>query len=227
MKYENIYKAIFIDRPNRFIAHVTLDGDPVVCHVKNTGRCKELLIPGAQVLVQRSDNPKRKTAYDLISVWKGERLINMDANAPNAVFAQWLKDGGLGFVPELIKPECRHEDSRFDFYFEHGGQRCFAEVKGVTLENDGIVRFPDAPTERGIKHLRGLIRCVQEGYEAYAVFVIQMRHVRHFEPAWDKHREFGLALREAAAAGVHVLALDCEVSETSLSIAEPVPVKLA
>jgi len=226
MIYRDIEKAVFLDRPNRFIAHVDLAGETVVCHVKNTGRCRELLLPGVAVLVQHSDNPKRKTAYDLISVWKGQRLINMDAGAPNIVFAEWLEGGGLGFVPDLLKPEVRHGDSRFDFYFEHHGRRCFAEVKGVTLEEGGIVRFPDAPTERGVKHLRGLIRCVREGYEAYAVFVIQMRHVHHFEPAWDKHREFGLALQDAVKAGVHVLALDCDVREDSLCIAEPVPLIL-
>lgn len=226
MIYPDICEGRFIERPNRFIAHVELAGETVVCHVKNTGRCRELLVPGARVLLQRSDKPKRKTAYDLISVWKGGRLINMDANAPNKVFAQWLRDGGLGFVPELIKPECSHGDSRFDFYFEHDGRRCFAEVKGVTLEEDGIVRFPDAPTERGVKHLRGLIRCLEEGFDAWAVFVIQMRGVERFEPAWDKHRDFGLALRDAAEAGVHILALDCFVSEDSLSIAGRVPVRL-
>ena len=165
MTYDRIVEGRFIQRPNRFIAHVELNGEPVVCHVKNTGRCRELLIPGARVLLQRAENPARKTAYDLISVWKGERLINMDAAAPNAVFAQWLREGGLGFVPSLVKPECTHGDSRFDFYFEREGRGCFAEVKGVTLEEGGVVRFPDAPTERGVKHLHGLSRCVAEGYD--------------------------------------------------------------
>lgn len=227
MTYDRIVEGRFIQRPNRFIAHVELNGERVVCHVKNTGRCRELLIPGARVLLQRAENPARKTAYDLISVWKGERLINMDAAAPNAVFAQWLREGGMGFVPSLVKPECTHGDSRFDFYFEREGRGCFAEVKGVTLEENGVVRFPDAPTERGAKHLHGLARCVAEGYEAYAVFVVQMRHVRYFAPAWEKHREFGLALQEAAAAGVHVLALDCDVTEHSLTIADAVPIDLS
>ena len=226
MIYRNISHGRFIERPNRFIAHVELAGERVVCHVKNTGRCRELLVPGARVILQHSDKPGRKNDYDLISVWKGERLINMDAAAPNAVFAQWLRDGGPGFVPELIKPECSHGDSRFDFYFEHRGRRCFAEVKGVTLENGGVVSFPDAPTERGVKHLRGLARCADEGYEAWAVFVIQMRQVKRFEPAWDKHREFGHALAAAVEAGVHILAMDCHVTEDSLSIAGPVPVCL-
>ena len=227
MTYDRIVEGRFLERPNRFIAHVELNGERVVCHVKNTGRCRELLIPGARVLLQRAENPARKTAYDLIAVRKGERLINMDAAAPNTVFGQWLAAGGPGFVPELIRPERVHGDSRFDFYFEHGGRKAFAEVKGVTLEENGVVRFPDAPTERGVKHLHGLARCVAEGYEAYAVFVIQMRHVRYFAPAWEKHREFGLALQEAAAAGVHVLALDCDVTEHSLAIAEAVPIDLS
>ena len=226
MNYENTVEARFIDRPNRFIAHVELEGETVVCHVKNTGRCRELLVPGAKVLLQGSDNPKRKTAYDLVAVWKGERLINMDANAPNAVFGQWLREGGLGFRPEHVKPEFAHGDSRFDFYFEHKGRPCLAEVKGVTLEENGVVRFPDAPTLRGIKHLHGLQDALAEGYKCYAVFVVQMRHVKYFQPAWDKHRDFGLALAQAAAAGVEVLALDCDVSPQGLAIAEQVPVKL-
>lgn len=226
MNYKSITEARFIDRPNRFIAHVELEGETVVCHVKNTGRCRELLVPGAKVLLQGSDNPKRKTAYDLVAVWKGERLINMDANAPNAVFGQWLREGGLGFRPELVKPEFAHGDSRFDFYFEHKGRPCLAEVKGVTLEENGVVCFPDAPTLRGIKHLHGLQAALAEGYKCYAVFVVQMRHVKYFQPAWDKHRDFGLALAQAAAAGVEVLALDCDVSPQGLAIAEQVPVKL-
>ena len=227
MKYQTVVPGRFLARPNRFIARVETETGVETVHVKNTGRCRELLVPGARVLLQQAANPARKTAYDLISVWKGERLINMDAAAPNAVFAQWLREGGLGFVPSLVKPECTHGDSRFDFYFEREGRGCFAEVKGVTLEEGGVVRFPDAPTERGVKHLHGLSRCVAEGYEAYAVFVIQMRHVRYFAPAWEKHREFGLALQEAAAAGVHVLALDCDVTEHSLTIADAVPIDLS
>lgn len=164
MKYENIRKAVFLRRPNRFIAHVSLDGVETVCHVKNTGRCRELLVPGAEAYVQRAANPARKTAWDLIAVRKGERLINMDAAAPNAVFAEWLRSGGAGFVPELLRPECVHGDSRFDFYLEYENRRIFAEIKGVTLEDQGIVRFPDAPTERGAKHLRGLRACLEEGF---------------------------------------------------------------
>ena len=226
MTYENIVEARFIDRPNRFIAHVELDGKTVVCHVKNTGRCRELLVPGAKVILQPSDKPGRKTAYDLVAVWKGERLINIDANAPNAVFGQWLKEGGLGFVPELIKPEYSHGDSRFDFYFEHLGRPCLAEVKGVTLEEMGIVRFPDAPTERGVKHLEELIACQAEGYEAAVCFVIQMSGMRDFSPNDATHPAFGDALRRAAASGVWVLAMECLVEPGGLWIHRSVPVNL-
>ena len=227
MLYSNIHEGIFIERPNRFIANVMINGEPTVCHVKNTGRCRELLVPGARVLLEKSANPQRKTAYDLVKVYKGDRLVNMDSNAPNAVFGEFLRGGGLGFVPELVKPEYRHGDSRFDFYFEHDGKKAFAEVKGVTLESHNTARFPDAPTERGIKHLKGLMNCVKQGFDAYAVFVIQMRGIERFEPAWDKHREFGLALQQAAEAGVKVLAFDCYVTRDGLSIAGPVPVKLS
>ncbi len=227
MTYENIREAVFLRRPNRFIAQVLLDGVETVCHVKNTGRCRELLTPGATVYVQQAANPARKTGWDLIAVRKGELLINMDAAAPNAVFGEWLRGGGLGFVPELVRPECVHGDSRFDFYFEHDGRRCFAEVKGVTLEENGIVRFPDAPTERGVKHLRGLIECVREGYDAWAVFVVQMRGVRHFEPNRATHPAFADALRDARDAGVRLLALDCDVTPESLQIKAEVPIHLS
>lgn len=226
MRYERIRQARFLRRPNRFIAHVELDGAETVCHVKNTGRCRELLLPGAEVYVQRSSNPARKTAWDLIAVRKGARLINMDAAAPNTVFGEWLRAGGPGFAPKLIRPECVHGDSRFDFYLEHGGRRIFAEIKGVTLEEDGVVRFPDAPTERGTKHLRGLKACLAEGYEAWAVFVVQMRGVSRFEPNRKTDPAFADALAEAAAAGVRVLALDCSVTPDSIAIADPVPVRL-
>jgi len=226
MLYSNIHEGVFLDRPNRFIAKVMVDGVPVVCHVKNTGRCRELLVPGAKVLLEKSANPARKTQYDLVKVYKGYRLVNMDSNAPNTVFGEFLRSGGLGFIPDYVKAEYTHGDSRFDYYFEYDGKKAFAEVKGVTLEDGNIARFPDAPTERGIKHLRGLMECVKQGYEAYAVFVIQMQHIDEFRPAWDKHREFGLALLEAAKAGVKVLAFDCDVTREGLSIAEPVKVNL-
>ena len=162
MIYENILPAIFVDRPNRFIAHVELNGRLEVCHVKNTGRCRELLIPGCRVYVQHQPSPTRKTAYDLIAVEKGERLLNMDANAPNRIFGEYVRAGRFLREWPVIRPETTHGDSRFDFYLESPGHRLFAEVKGVTLEDDGVMRFPDAPTERGVKHLEGLARCVQE-----------------------------------------------------------------
>lgn len=226
MIYTDIYEGTFIDRPNRFIANVLVNGNREICHVKNTGRCRELLVPGARVLLEKSNNPSRKTQYDLVKVYKGNRLVNMDSNAPNAVFGEFLCSGGIGFIPDFVKAEYTHGDSRFDYYFEHGGQKAFAEVKGVTLEDANIARFPDAPTERGIKHLRGLMECVKHGYEAYAVFVIQMRHIDEFRPAWDKHREFALALQEAAKAGVKVLAFDCDVTRDGLSISGPVTINL-
>ncbi len=226
MIYERIQPAVFCSRPNRFIANIELDGKSVVCHVKNTGRCWELLTSGARILVQQAATPNRKTSWDLIAVWKGDRLINMDAQAPNRVFGEWLSDGGMGWTPTLIRPECTHGDSRFDFYFEANGHRAFAEIKGVTLEEDGIVRFPDAPTERGVKHLNGLIRAVKEGFDAYAVFIIQMDHVRWFTPNWETHPAFGETLKKARDAGVHLLALDCDVTETSLCVGAPVEIRL-
>lgn len=226
MKYNNIHEGIFIERPNRFIARVLINGEEQICHVKNTGRCRELLVPGARVLLEEASNPQRKTRFDLVKVYKGERLVNMDSNAPNTVFGEFLRAGGLGFVPDYVKAEYSHGDSRFDYYFEHDGKKAFAEVKGVTLEDGNIASFPDAPTERGIKHLNGLGECVRQGYEAYAVFIIQMRGINEFRPAWDKHREFGLALQNAAEAGVKVLAFDCDVTIDGLSIAEPVKVNL-
>ncbi len=226
MEYSNIKKAKFIVRPNRFIARVELDGEEVVCHVKNTGRCKELLVPGATVLLYESDNPARKTKYDLISVYKGKHLINMDSQAPNQLFSEWVQAGGLFQNVSLLRREVTHGDSRFDFYIEADGKKAFVEVKGVTLEEDGVVRFPDAPTERGIKHLNGLVRCVEEGYDAYAVFVIQMSDVKHFEPNEKTHPAFGEALRRAAKAGVRVLAYDCRVAEGKVAMQNPVEVRL-
>lgn len=226
MIYENILPAIFVDRPNRFIAHVELNGRLEVCHVKNTGRCRELLIPGCRVYVQHQPSPTRKTAYDLIAVEKGERLLNMDANAPNRVFNEYVRAGRFLRGWSVIRPETTHGDSRFDFYLESPGHRLFAEVKGVTLEDDGVMRFPDAPTERGVKHLEGLARCVQEGYEAWAVFVIQTEDVRWMEPNRRTHPAFADALRQAAQAGVHLLALDCHTEPDRLGICRPVEIRL-
>ena len=226
MHYTHTIPSTFLSRPNRFVALVDMGGQVVSVHVKNTGRCRELLVPGARVILQRSDNPTRKTAYDLIAVWKGDRLINMDAAAPNAVFGEWCRAGGFLSGLTLLRPETVHGDSRFDFYLEAGPRKMFVEVKGVTLERDGAVYFPDAPTERGVKHLRGLTRCVEEGYEAACVFVVQMEGARFFSPNAATHPEFAQALVEARAAGVRVLALDCRVTENSLAIGGKVPVRL-
>ncbi len=225
MHYPNMTPGIFRSRPNRFIAHVEIEGVEEVVHVKNTGRCRELLPPGAEVWCQKSDNPNRKTKYDLITVRKGDRLINMDSQAPNIAAGEWLKSGGLGQVTEL-KAEYRHGDSRFDFSFLKDGKRYFLEVKGVTLENDGICAFPDAPTERGAKHLRGLTQAAKDGYGAYVLFVIQMADVKCLHPNDLTDPNFGAALREAAANGVQVLAMDCAVTEDTMELRLPVLVKL-
>lgn len=226
MQYQNVKKGIFLTRPNRFIAHVEVDGATQVVHVKNTGRCRELLVPGASVYLEESANPARKTKYDLIAVEKGELLINMDAQAPNQVFREWADQGG--FLPGLtqLRPETTWGNSRFDFYWEAGGRRGFVEVKGVTLEENGHARFPDAPTERGVKHLEELIRCRSEGYEAAVCFVLQMEGMKDFAPNDSTHPAFGQALRKAAQAGVQILAHTCRVTPETLTIAEPVPVCL-
>ena len=225
MRYPNMIPGIFISRPNRFIANVIIDGTEETVHVKNTGRCRELLPAGAEVWCQRSDNPNRKTKYDLITVRKGDRLINMDSQAPNIAAGEWLRKGGLGHA-ENIKAETTHGDSRFDFAFTLDGKQCFLEVKGVTLENDGVCAFPDAPTERGAKHLRGLTQAAKEGYGAYVLFVIQMSDVKYLHPNDVTDPNFGAALREAAENGVTVLAMDCAVTENTMALRQPVPVKL-
>ena len=225
MRYTNMVPGVFLARPNRFVAHVEIDGKMEICHVKNTGRCRELLPVGAQVWCQQFDNPNRKTKYDLITVKKGDRLINMDSQAPNAAAKEWLLAGGLGEISEL-KGEYTHGDSRFDFSFMKDGRRCFLEVKGVTLETDGVCAFPDAPTQRGAKHLRGLTRLVQEGYGAYVLFVIQMADVKYLHPNDATDPAFGKALREAADAGVQVLAVDCAVTENGIQICDFVKVNL-
>jgi len=226
MAYPNVSPAIFLSRPNRFIAHALLDDAEVICHVKNTGRCKELLVPGATVYVQKSDNPLRKTQYDLIAVRKDLRLINMDSQAPNRVFYEHLQNGRYIEGITLIKPEARFGSSRFDFYVEAGERKIFVEVKGVTLEEDGVTLFPDAPTERGVRHLRELMQCAATGHEAHVVFVVQMRGVRYFTPNDKTHAAFGEALREAAAAGVKVVALDCIVTPDRLEINGEISIKL-
>ncbi len=226
MKYERIKVGTFVERPNRFIAYVNIAGRKETVHVKNTGRCRELLIPGATVYVQESDNPNRKTKWDLIGVKKGNRMINMDSQITNAVVKEWIEKGNLFANSSLIKPETTYGQSRFDLYVEEGERKAFIEVKGVTLEEDGIVRFPDAPTERGVKHVEELCHAVSEGYEAYVIFVIQMDKVSYFTPNERTHKAFGDALRKAKKAGVHILAYDCKVKKDSISLYKEVPVIL-
>jgi sugar fermentation stimulation protein A len=225
MHYQNMVPGVFLARPNRFIAHVEIDGKLEICHVKNTGRCRELLPTGAKVWCQQFDNPNRKTKFDLITVKKGDRLINMDSQAPNTAAKEWLLSGGLGQISEL-KAEYTHRDSRFDFSFLKDGRRCFLEVKGVTLENSGICAFPDAPTERGVKHLKGLTELAMQGFGAYVLFVIQMADVKYLHPNDTTDPAFGNALREAAVTGVQVLAMDCAVTENTMVIGKPVEVQL-
>ena len=225
MRYENMTPGIFRTRPNRFIAHIEIDGAVEICHVKNTGRCRELLVPGCTVWCQRSDNPNRKTKFDLIAVQKGDRLINMDSQAPNKAAGEWLADRGLGEISEL-RPEVKHGDSRYDFSFLKDGKRCFLEVKGCTLEEDGVCAFPDAPTERGAKHIRGLTEAARAGYGAYILFVIQMSDVKYIRPHDETDPEFGRALREAAQNGVHILAMDCAITPDTMDIRLPVLVRL-
>lgn len=224
MEYNNIVKGRFIDRPNRFIANCEINGKTEVCHVKNTGRCKELLIQGTTVYLQKSDNPNRKTQYDLIAVQKGERLINMDSQIVNSV--------ALEYVPRLfdkikfIKPEYTYGNSRFDIYIETETDKTFVEVKGVTLESGGVTAFPDAPTVRGVKHLKELQKAVKEGYKAFALFIIQMNDVKYFEPNRKTHPEFADELKKAAENGVNLLAFDCKVTPYSIEIDKRVPIKL-
>ena len=226
MKYSNIERAYFKERPNRFIAYVETEEGREICHVKNTGRCKELLTSDAVVYVQRNDNPARKTKLDLIGVEKGDYLINMDSPAPNGAVKEWLQAGNLFSKNAVVYSEKTYGESRFDFYIEDGERKAFMEVKGVTLELDGVCRFPDAPTERGVKHIRELIKCMEDGYEAYILFVIQMSPVKYLEPNDATHKAFGDALREAAKAGVHVMARDCKVTIDSMEIMNEVEVRL-
>ena len=225
MKYSAMVPGKFLSRPNRFIAHIEIDGKEEICHVKNTGRCKELLTPGAKVWCQEFNSSTRKTKYDLIAVEKGDRLINMDSQAPNAAAKEWLLAGGLGELSEL-RSEVTHGDSRFDFSFIQNGKRCFLEVKGVTLENDGICAFPDAPTARGAKHLHGLAQAAKDGFGAYVLFVIQMADVKYLHPNDTTDPAFGKALRQAAEAGVTVLAMDCHIEPNKIQIRHPVTVKI-
>ena len=225
MRYEEMIQGKFLARPNRFIAHIEIDGKTEICHVKNTGRCKELLPPGATVWCERSRNPARKTAFDLICVQKDNRLINMDSQAPNKAVESWLKKGGLGEISNL-KPESTFGASRFDFSFIKDGKPCFLEVKGVTLEDDGICAFPDAPTERGAKHLRELEELAKQGFGAYVLFVIQFSPAKYLHPNDKTDPKFGQALRQAAENGVKVLAMDCAVTPETMVLQNPVTIKL-
>lgn len=219
MHYNHVVRGIFKDRLNRFIAHVYVDNILETVHVKNTGRCKELLLPGVEVILEKSDNPNRKTQYDLVAVYKaGLGLINIDSQAPNKVVYEWLQGETCFKNITYIKPECIYGASRMDFYFEYGGKRAFMEVKGVSLEIDGIGYFPDAPTERGIKHLRELVKAVSEGYEAYLAFVIQMPGIEQVLPNGKMHKEFAQAYEEAVRSGVKVLHLQTEIQEDAMRI---------
>lgn len=215
MKYKSITHGRFENRPNRFIAKVWVDGELETVHVKNTGRCRELLLPGCDVVLEISDNPTRKTKYDLICVYKeGLGLVNMDSQAPNKVVYEWLKNQDYSF----IKPEYTYGNSRVDFYMEKGDEKYLMEVKGCTLEIDGVGYFPDAPTERGVKHLRELAKASKEGYKCFVAFVIQMEGIDEVRPNVETHKEFGVALDEAISAGVEVICLQCKVKEDELVI---------
>lgn len=229
MKYGEMTEARFLRRVNRFTAFVELDGQEEMVHVKNTGRCRELLIEGARVFLEKAEKAERKTKYSLIAVYKGELLVNMDSQAPNQMAAEALAAGKIKEIGEVdfLKREVKYGNSRFDLYYQKGEKEGFLEVKGVTLEEDGTALFPDAPTERGTKHLRELIQAKKEGYEAAVLFVIQMKGVKVFRPHEERDKAFAEALRAAAAAGVKILAYDCGVEIGQAWIEEPVPVDLA
>ncbi|NLC76393.1 MAG: DNA/RNA nuclease SfsA [Clostridia bacterium] len=226
MKYQNIKEATFLSRPNRFIAEIEIEGKVEVCHVKNTGRCRELLIPGADIFVRQADNPNRKTKYDLIGVCKGDRLVNIDSQVVNQVFHEWVSSSNYFPGVSLIKPEYRYKQSRFDFYLEAAGKKLLVEVKGVTLEKENVAMFPDAPTERGVKHINELVTSLTDGYEPYIVFIIQMKNVAYFTPNAITHPEFAEALKAAAEKGVKILALDCIVTPDSIEAGDFVFVRL-
>lgn len=226
MIYKDIKEGVFLERPNRFIALVEIDGKIQKCHVKNTGRCKELLIPGVKVYVQEQNNPNRKTKYDLINVIKGERMVNIDSQVPNKLVYDWILEGNYFKDLLHIQREKTFGNSRFDLYLETKSRKIFIEVKGVTLEEDGLVRFPDAPTQRGVKHIKELSQSIKEGYEAFVFFVIQMENVKKFQPNDLTHYEFGQALREGKANGIKILAYDCKVGKDRIKLGKPVPVDL-
>lgn len=224
MKYVNIKEGIFIERVNRFIAHIDIDGKVEVCHVKNTGRCKEILVKGCKVFVQEFDSKIRKTKFDLISVYKGNRLINIDSQVPNKMFSEWVKLGNLFKDIKVFKNEVFYRNSRFDFYVEYENKKSFIEIKGVTLENEGVVLFPDAPTSRGVKHLKELISAREDGYEAYVIFILQMEGVKYFTPNYETHKEFGDILSLCKNNGVNIFAFDSVVSKYEIYIKDSVKV---
>lgn len=230
IKYEKVKRGVFLERPNRFIAKVEINGSIETVHVKNTGRCRELLIEGAMVYLSESDNPLRKTKYDLICVEKqtgnGNILINMDSQIPNDVAGEWLKKGKLFSENAVIKREVKFGNSRFDFYIEDGKRKAFLEVKGVTLENNGVAMFPDAPTQRGVKHIRELVSCLEEGYESYILFIIQMKGVDVFKPNYITDPDFSKALKAASASGVKIIALDSIVASDSIVADEYIKIVL-
>lgn len=231
MKYKTVKQASFIKRPNRFNAVVSLDGERTTVHVKNTGRCRELLLPGSKVYLSKAENPQRKTGYDLVAVEKRREdgsvmLINMDSQLPNDAVFEWLPSSGLFSANAVIRREVTHGDSRFDFYVEDTGIGSFIEVKGVTLEKDGCAMFPDAPTERGVKHLRGLASSLKKGYNGIVIFVIQMKGVRKFMPNDLTDPDFASALRDAASAGVRIIAVDCVVTPDSVTVDREVEIEL-
>lgn len=226
MQYQNVVEGVFQARPNRFLAVVQLDGKKELCHVKNTGRCKELLISGNRVALELSQNVQRKTKYDLIAVYRTDRWVNMDSQVPNTVVSQWMREGNLFSKEAIVVREKRYGNSRFDLYVEDGERKAFIEVKGVTLEENQVARFPDAPTQRGVKHIEELIKCVEDGYEAYLIFVIQMKGVQVLKPNWSTHRQFGEALWRARQAGVKILGYDCRVGADFIHLDQPIPVIL-
>lgn len=225
MRYNNIYPAVFINRPNRFIANIEIDGAEQVCHVKNTGRCGELLVDRAEIYVQKNDNPSRKTMYDLIAVKKGNRIVNMDSQAPNYLVKEWLLEKNPFGKITYLKPEQKCGNSRFDFYMETENSRTYIEVKGVTLENNNVVSFPDAPSQRAVKHLKELCELKTRGYDCYVIFVVQMENVKYFRPETQRHEEFAQALIEANNCGVRIMAVDCRVEKDFIIINKEVGVR--
>ena len=225
MRYPKTLLGTFIERPNRFIAYVEIDGKKEKCHVKNTGRCKELLIPGVKAVLSVSDNLERSTAYDLIAVYKGDMLVNIDSQAPNRVIEESIHSiPGFGDAEE-VRHEYTYGDSRIDIFARSGNKKKLMEIKGVTLEKDGFALFPDAPTERGLKHVRELESALDKGYESYITFLIQMSGPKIFTPNYEMHEEFALEVERAHSLGVKVLAYDCEATEDGLCLGRPIEVK--